>query len=93
MKLEYKDICCEFCDPRLAGKRSWIAEDEYSEGSRRRDLDEGYYLDKDGCLNAIADDPYCGTGPMKINYCPMCGRNLKVVYKLRQIESDFTDNK
>lgn len=90
MELEYKDICCEFCDPRLTGKRSWSVEDVYREACAEG-IAEDYYIDKDGCLNAIADDPYCGTGPMKINYCPMCGRSLKVVSKLQQIEKDFEE--
>lgn len=42
---------------------------------------------------AVADDPFCGTTPIDINYCPMCSRSLKVVNKLRQIESDFNGDK
>jgi len=37
---------------------------------------EGYYINEDNGLCAIADDPYCGTGILKANYCPICGRCL-----------------
>ena len=72
MKLENKN-CCYFCDPQNTSNMHWIGVDEdevyWCE-------DEGYYLEN-GCLYAVADDPYCGTGALKINYCPMCGRSLK----------------
>lgn len=88
VKFEYKENCCSFCDPQNANKFSWIGVDDV----RGYDSDEGYYIDDEGYLGAIADDQYCGTGPLKINFCPMCGRSLKVVYKVNDLEKDFENN-
>lgn len=88
LKFEYKDNCCSFCDPQLAGRIYW---DEGSNGLEGYDKPtEGFYIDEYG-LNAVADDPYCGTSPITINYCPICGRSLKVVNKLHPLEKDFKE--
>lgn len=96
MKIEYKEDCCSFCDPQTEGKITWLGDDNIK-GYKIKEHEmneEGFYLE-DGCLYSIADDPYCGTGPLKINFCPICGRSLKVVYKLNEMKDDFekeTDN-
>jgi hypothetical protein len=87
MKIEYKKDCCSFCDPQTEGKITWLGYDNI-EGCLRSSKEEGFYLE-DGCLEAIADDPFCGTGSLKINFCPICGRSLKVVYKLNEMKNDF----
>lgn len=76
MKIEYKENCCSFCEYR--NERVYWCGDEEIAGwviGPNESTGDCYYLE-DGCLNAIADDPWCGTGPLKINYCPMCGRKL-----------------
>lgn len=77
MKIEYKKDCCSFCDLETEGKFTWLGEDKIKGYTLKEQgiNDEGFYLE-DGCLYAIASDPYCGTGPLKINYCPICGRCL-----------------
>lgn len=37
----------------------------------------GYYIEHGNELRAIADDPHCSTGPLTINYCPLCGKKLE----------------
>lgn len=37
----------------------------------------GFYIVDGNELHARADDPYCGAGPLTINYCPICGRKLE----------------
>lgn len=87
MKFEYKDNCCLFCNPETRGKFNWEGIENIV--GHEDTHEEGYCLEENDCLYATADDPYCGTGALKINYCPMCGRSLKVVNKLQQIEKDF----
>ena len=36
-----------------------------------------YWIENGNKLRAVADDPYCGTGPLTINYCPICGKKLE----------------
>lgn len=84
VKFEYKENCCSFCDPQNADKIHWFGVNNVC----GYESDEGYYLDDEGYLEAT----YCGTGPLKINFCPMCGRSLKVVYKVNDLEKDFENN-
>lgn len=35
-----------------------------------------FYIDENYDMWAISDTPYHVTGPMKINFCPICGRKL-----------------
>ena len=37
----------------------------------------GFYIVDGNELHAQADDPYCGAGPLTINYCPLCGKKLE----------------
>ena len=37
----------------------------------------GFYIDNGNELNAVADDPCHGAGPLTIKYCPICGRKLE----------------
>lgn len=36
----------------------------------------GFAIDNGNELYSRADDPYCGAGPLTINYCPICGKPL-----------------
>lgn len=89
MKIEYKEDCCSFCDPKTRGKFTWIGFEDI--GGYEGAEEEGYILDEDDCLYARSCDPYCGTGSLKINFCPVCGRSLKVVYKLNEMKDDFEE--
>lgn len=75
MKFEYKKDCCSFCDPQRDFNTYWMG-GVYDQEITGYD-DEGYYINEDNGLCAIPDDPYCGTGILKVNYCPICGRCLK----------------
>lgn len=89
MKIEYKKDCCSFCDPDTDGywcKRTGEdAENNKYEGFTIGTEDDDFVL--------IHEDEY--TDELKINFCPVCGRSLKVVFKLNEMKEDFekeTDN-
>ena len=71
-------------------KITWLGDDNII-GYKHEIGEEGFYLEE-GCLYSVADDPYCGTGPLKINFCPVCGRSIKVVKKVTDLEKDFENN-
>lgn len=52
------------------------------------DFGEGFYI-FDNKLRGTDSKNICDIGPLDINFCPLCGRSLKVVSKLQQIENDF----
>lgn len=60
---------CILCEQADSYKNAVYCEGERAYGA--------FYITNGNELNAIADDPYCGSGPLTINYCPICGRKLE----------------
>lgn len=60
---------CILCEHANNYKNALNCEGERADGA--------FYITNGNELNAIADDPYCGSGPLTINYCPLCGRHLE----------------
>jgi len=89
-KMEYKKDCCSFCDPDTDGY--WFTQMGKDEAENNKY--EGFTIGTEGDDFVIIHEDEC-TDIMKINFCPVCGRSLKVVYKLNEMKEDFekeTDN-
>lgn len=84
MKMEYKKDCCSFCDPDTDGY--WFKQMDKDEVENNEYA--GFTIStEDDDFNLVYEDEY--TAEMKINFCPVCGRSLKVVYKLNEMKEDF----
>lgn len=74
--------CCILC-----GKN---AGECISYDNKKNEEGEGFWISKSNyCLWASFDGGTYEIGPLLINYCPICGRDLREARKLEKIKKDF----